>query len=179
MFIRTLLIIILLVLNCRFEQVSAQDSLKIQPKNVFYINAGSFGLWFTASANIERQLFSTDKKFYINYYLRAAGGVFETWGIEGPYGSLSLQAIYGAKNSHLELGIGLGAMYDKANYKISVSNANYPYSGSSPEPTKYSFVDVVPALLIGYRYQRPQGGFVFRTGVGFPDGVYLSVGLAF
>ena len=93
---------------CFSTQASGQDSLKTQPKNVIYAIAGTLGLWFTASANYERQLFSTDNKFYVNYYMRACAGAFAAWGTDGHYGSLSLQGVYGAKKSHLELSSRVG-----------------------------------------------------------------------
>lgn len=173
------LLFILLTLVCYSAQASGQDSLKIQPKNVIYANAGTLGLWFTASANYERQLFSTDNKFHVNYYMRACAGAFATWGQEGSYGSLSLQGVFGAKKSHLELGFGVAALFDKIGYEIGISNANYPYQGYEPEPSKKDYTDWTPVVSAGYRYQKPTGGFVFRTGIGFPDGVYLSFGLGF
>ena len=175
----TTLLFILLALACYSPQASGQDSLKIQPKNVIYANAGTFLIWFTASANYELQLFSTDNKFYVNYYMRACAGKFATWGADGPYGSLSLQGVFGLKKSHLELGLGWGVLFEKSSYEIGVSNANYPYPGTSPEPSRGDYTNITPAVSVGYRYQRPAGGFVFRTGIGFPDGIYLSLGSAF
>lgn len=175
----TPLLFIMLVLTFYSTKARGQDSLKIQPKNVIYANVGTLGLWFTGSANYERQLFSTENKFYANYFIRACGGAFATWGADGPYGSLSLQGVLGAKKSHLELGLGFGALFDKVGYRIGVSNSNYPYPGYEPEPSKLDYTYWVPAVSVGYRYQRPMGGFVFRTGIGFPDGAYLSIGLAF
>lgn len=166
----------LLALVCYSKQSSGQDLVETQSKNAIYANAGTLGLWFTASVNYERHLFSTDNKFHVNYYLRTCAGVYETWGADGPYGSLGLQGIFGAEKNHLELGLGLGVLYDKSGYEIGVSNANY---FTEPNPPRGDYTDWVPAVSVGYRYQKPSGGFVFRTGIGFPDGVYLSLGLAF
>ncbi|MBL6963511.1 MAG: hypothetical protein ISR55_06790 [Bacteroidetes bacterium] len=175
----TILLFILLALAFCSTQTSGQDSLKTQSKNVIYANTGTLGLWFTASANYERHLFSTDNTFNVNYYMRASAGAYATWGAEGPYGSLSLQGVFGAKKSHLELGLGLGALFDKTGYEIGVSNANYPYPGYEPEPSKGDYTNITPAATVGYRYQKPSGIFVFRTGIGYPDGFYLSLGFAF
>ena len=38
---------------------------------------------------------------------------------------------------------------------------------------------IIPAGAIGYRFQKPGGKFVFRTGIGFPESLYLSLGLCF
>lgn len=172
-------LLILLAFVCYSTQVSGQDSLITQPKNVIYANAGTLGIWFTASANYERQLFSTDNKFYVIYYLRASAGAFATWVADGPYGSLSIQGVFGAKKSHLEFGLGLAAFYDKSGYENEFSSANYLYQGYESELSKGDYTNITPAVSLGYRYQKPTGGFVFRTGIGFPDGIYLSFGLAF
>lgn len=175
----TLLLFIHLALVCYAVKVSGQDSLKTQPRNVIYANVGTLGLWLTTSANYERQLLSTDTKYYATYYMRACGGVFATWGANGPYGSLSLQGVYGKEKAHLELGLGLAALYDQSSYKNDVSNANEHDQANEPEPLKKDYTYWTPAASVGYRYQRPTGGFVFRTGIGFPDGAYVSIGLAF
>jgi len=36
-----------------------------------------------------------------------------------------------------------------------------------------------PAFNLGYRYQVPEQGFVFRTGVGFPEFLYVGFGISF
>ena len=82
------------------------------------------------------------------------------------------------KNSHTELGLGLGTLFDKQGYGIEVSNTSIPHAGNE-KPSRLNHTTITPAANIGYRYQKPSGGFVFRTGIGFPDGVYLSLGFAF
>ena len=175
----TILLSILMALACYSTNAGGQDSLRIHSKNVIYANAGTLGLWFTASVNYERRLFSTNNKLYVNYYMRACAGAFAAWGANGYYGSLSLQGVFGSKLSHLELGLGLGVLFDKIGYDSGVSNANYPYPGYEPEPSRWDYTNVTPAVSVGYRHQSPTGGFVFRTGIGFPDGLYLSLGFAF
>ena len=59
--------LLLLLLSLQSINSNGQDSLKSQPKNVIYANLGTFGLWFTAGINYERQLFSINNKFYLNY----------------------------------------------------------------------------------------------------------------
>lgn len=36
-----------------------------------------------------------------------------------------------------------------------------------------------PSVSVGYRKQKPGSGFIFRTGVGFPDALYVSWGYSF
>jgi hypothetical protein len=70
-------------------------------------------------------------------------------------------------------------LFDKSGYDIGISNANYPYPGYEPEPTRLSYSLILPAITIGYRYQKPDGHLVFRTGIASPDGVYVALGAAF
>lgn len=163
---------ILFVLVYYSLNACGQDSLKVQPKNIIYANAG-LGYWATASANYERMLVSTNNKFYINYYIRASIGAAATvGGDEGGYGSLSLQGVMGAQKNHLEISVGLNALYDKLAYE---NEASYYPSGISRWDYTYWF----PGISVGYRYQKPNEGFIFRTGIGIPDGVYISCGFAF
>lgn len=172
---KIILVLIVITSGLNFNFINAQDTI-LQPKNAIYVGVGSFGLWFTASGSYERQVFFTNKKVNATYYVRASGGAYSTWGSDGPYGSLSLQGVYGAKKSHLELGLGWTGLYDKSGYRIGVSNANF---FNEPTPSKFKYTDWYPTANVGYRFQKPKGGFVFRTGVGFPEGVYLSFGWAF
>ena len=162
------MVVLILLISSLSGFAAKQDSLPTQPKNVIYVHGGFMGLWFTASSSYERQLFARHKRFSSYYYLRASGGAYATWGQDGPYGSLSLQAMYGKKKSHLELGLGFGGLYDKPGYKYSDKTSS-----------KIDYIDWIPAATIGYRYQKPGGGFVFRTGMAFPESAYLSFGYAF
>lgn len=38
---------------------------------------------------------------------------------------------------------------------------------------------ILPSGSIGYRRQKPGSGFIFRTGIGFPDILYVSFGVSF
>jgi hypothetical protein len=136
-------------------------------------------LWFTANGNYNRLLKVKDRKWYGRYYLHFGFGTFASWGGIGTSTNLSLQWLGGRKKSHLELGLGLVSLFDKEGYDIGKSNANSPYSAYAPEPSRSDYRDIAPSATIGYWYQKPGKGFVFRTGVAFPDGVYLSVGFAF
>lgn len=171
--------LLLLLLSLQSINANGQDSLKSKPKNVIYANLGTFGLWFTAGINYERQLFSINNKFYSNYYIRSCTGAYTTWGAGGPFGSISLQGVWGKNNSHLELGLGLAALFDRVGYRIGISNSNYPYTGYEPEPLKLDYTTITPTANLGYRYQKQSSGFILRTGIDFPIGIYLSLGYAF
>ncbi|HLF34947.1 MAG TPA: hypothetical protein VI583_11960 [Cyclobacteriaceae bacterium] len=38
---------------------------------------------------------------------------------------------------------------------------------------------VWPLFNLGYRYQKDKGGLLFRTGIGWPDGLFLGLGFTF
>ncbi|MFT6149445.1 MAG: hypothetical protein ACJAUH_002137 [Saprospiraceae bacterium] len=40
-------------------------------------------------------------------------------------------------------------------------------------------MNLYPSGTLDYRYQKSNDRFVFRTGAGFPDIIYLSLGVAF
>ena len=172
------LLFIILTINCYFPLVSGQDLSKTQASNVIYASAGTLGGWFTAGANYERQLFSTDNKLYVNYYLRACIGALATWGAEGPYGTLSLQGTFGEKKSHLEIGLGMGAFFNKGSYETGLSNSYSSNPSYEAELSRWDYTDFIPAISAGYRFQKPDGGLVLRTGIGFPERIYISIGLA-
>lgn len=39
--------------------------------------------------------------------------------------------------------------------------------------------NIFPSACIGYRKQKPGSRFIFRTGIGFPDALYVSWGVSF
>ncbi|GMQ27566.1 hypothetical protein [Algoriphagus confluentis] len=66
-----------------------------------------------------------------------------------------ISAFYGKSKHHLELGVGFNAAYQKS----------YSFDEDFPNNTKeqtYWSKSIVPR--IGYRYQKPEGGFFFRVG---------------
>lgn len=160
-------------------QVRAQDSINQEARNALYASAGNLVLWFTTNVNYERLLTTKDAKIYSSYYLHFGYGGFAAWGVSGRTTDISVQWLMGRKRSHLELGLGIVSFFDKKGYDIGVSNANYPYPHYAPEPPRSDYRFIWPAATIGYRYQKPGGGLVFRTGIASPDGLYLSAGYAF
>jgi len=75
------------------------------------------------------------------------------------------------KRNHFEASIGLG--WDSVNKEAS---GGIYGSGGSPA-SQYS--QFIPVANIGYRFQGPNKDFVFRTGLGFPELIYVGIGVAF
>jgi hypothetical protein len=89
-------------------------------------------------------------------YIRLGGGKWGAWEATGAYGLAGVTLLTGTKASHFETLLGLSVHNDE----ISES------------------VFALPAVSLGYRYQAPAGFGIFRTGVGWPEGIYLSLGFA-
>ncbi len=168
-------IIYFLILILGSDNLHGQDSLRMQPKNLLYANLGIGGWSSAASLNYERQLFTSEGEYHVNYYVRASGGTQAYYGT-GPYGSICLQGVFGEGKSHLEFGLGMAVLYNKGGYERGVVNASNP---GFQEPSKMDYIRYTPSGSIGYRFQKPSSGFVFRTGLAYPEVVYLSFGWAF
>ena len=66
------------------------------------------------------------------------------------------------KRNHFEASLGLG--WDQVQYESASGSGYNAY---------------FPAVNIGYRFQKPNESFVFRSGVGLPELIYFGFGLAF
>ena len=126
-------------------------------KNAIYASAGFVPIWGAININYERMLINSPEKFLKSWWFRIGGGKWATWGIEGPHFVSTITALTGSKNNHLELSAG-----------ITILNDNYDNENSA-----------YPAGNIGYRFQKPGGHFIFRTGMSFPETLYLSLGTSF
>jgi hypothetical protein len=151
------------------------DSATLKP-NVIHGHVGFFGLWGTAHVSYERLLFVKNKNRLNHFYLHTGAGAFVTWGSSGPTFVSQFKGITGKKNGHFEWGGGVAVLFDKLSYDITVSNAR---GGYEEKPRLVEYCIPIPAFTVGYRFQKPDGHFVFRTGIASPDGLYVSLGVAF
>ena len=158
--------------------VFGQESTVLEPKNIIHGSVGILGLGFAAIINYERLVVKTeDRKYLIKCYAHGGVGYYAEFGLGyGPTFVTSFKGILGRKNAHLELGLGITGLVNNGNYEYDYDNY---LRGNEPKPTRLDHTWLLPAGTIGYRYQTPGEDFVFRTGVGFPDGVYISIGFAF
>lgn len=130
-------------------------------KNVFY---GTLGLdvwdfYGTIIGNYERRIFMSPKPKGSSLWLRAGAGPFGTWGNEGWNYVSTISLLTGKKNNHVELGLGALLSWDSsAKHFAPILDNNYM------------------AANLGYRYQKPGGYFIFRTGMGWPEFMYVSLG---
>jgi len=124
----------------------------------------------------ERMVFDNGTSACYSIWLKAGTGFYSNWGFGGPVFNLRGVYLTGLGKSHFEASLGASAIYDKVGHPINVSNANY---FGEPVPSKLDDTFFMPSGSIGYRIQKPGGNFIFRTGVGYPETVYLSFGLCF
>lgn len=176
----TLLLLLVSTTIC-YAQETEKDSLHTPAKNALYFSIGAFGIQNNAfSFSYERYLFSTDKRFRVNYYARATGGKFDfdtdiSPG-DGPMGLIGLQGITGKTNHHFEVGLGVAVLYNSTGYSQDVWLASLD---GKPQPNKSDYYNILPSTTIGYRYQKLNKGLIVRSGIATPDGIYVSLGLAF
>lgn len=128
-------------------------------KNVVY---GTVGLYPGSACNInyERQIIHPVNNPLSSINIRLGYGVYgDLAGLEKLV-LLSSNLIFGSGSGHFETDFG-------AAYRFDIVRTH------SENKT-----GVTPIINAGYRFQRKNGQFVFRTGIGWPDCIYLSLGLA-
>ncbi|MEQ9375010.1 MAG: hypothetical protein RIG68_07535 [Imperialibacter sp.] len=142
-------------LLCCIQSVYAQEDQTQDVglnKNGFYGAAGIVPFYLTATAYYERIL---GQKKVVTSFVKVGYGVYSSWGGGGRYVLAQYGILTGKKNNHFELGAG-------PNWFLKGD-----FEGRLP----------VTATM-GYRFQKPAGDFIFRTGVSIPESVYIGVGIS-
>jgi len=88
-----------------------------------------------------------------------AGGFAEFFGKQGFVYSGSVGGLIGAGKNHLEVYLGVASFY-------SYYEGLHHYFNT-------------PLATAAYKYQKPEGHFVFRFGGGWPENVFISTGISF
>ena len=111
------------------------------------------GLFSQGVMNYERQIFSGKT---VSWYGRLGGGYggwLEPFSADYGWGGLgTITMLTGKKNNHFELNAG----------------------GFLGFEDTYNEAFIFPIFNVGYRYQKPEGGFIFRANAGI-----ISLGLSF
>jgi hypothetical protein len=160
------LVSVLLFFCLVYNELQSQQSVpEVKPpqlkKNAFYGTLGVdvFGFYGTILANYERMIYLSPGSKGSSLWLRAGAGPFGAWGNEGWNYVSTISLLTGKKSSHIEFGLGAVLSWDtSAKHFAPLASDNYV------------------AANLGYRYQKPGGFFVFRTGAGWPEVMYLSLG---
>jgi hypothetical protein len=116
-----------------------------------------FGLFDEFNINYERNI-SQRPISSTSLRMGFGHGSFITAG-DGMYINPSLVHLIGKKNSHLELNLGVKYIVNYPNPRLSLV--------------------LVPDLFVGYRYEKPTGWFIFRTGINWPTLINLGMGFKF
>jgi hypothetical protein len=125
-------------------------------KNNIFVDV-SLGYFSQAAVNYERKIHIGEK---VSWYGRLGIGVSgELFGHGGPGGLAAITMLTGKRNGHFEISAG-GFIGQKANWGY----ANEAFAN--------------PVFNVGYRYQKPKGGFIFRTFVCIL-GLGIGAGYAF
>lgn len=139
--------------------INAQTAANSASKNVIYVEVGTYLLISGASINYDFHLKSL-KEGKINLYGRGGlGGTAVFYGPAGLGGLGGVTMLTGKKNHHFEASLG-----------AFVGNDNGQGYGDG--------LFVLPLLDLGYRFQKPQKGFVFRAKAGIL-GVGIGLGYSF
>jgi hypothetical protein len=124
-------------------------------ENTIYATVGFALMYGAANVNYERMIWKSQDQFVQALWLRVGVGAYVAWGDEGINYVVTLNALTGKRNAHLEFGLGV----------TSFGGDDFP--------------SIFPAGALGYRFQKPKGHFIFRIGVGWPESIYLSFGTCF
>lgn len=156
---KSLPIILLLISNTLAAQDVKPDSAKLKMfNNAIYGSVGSLiGYYNNANIYYERMFQRNSYKSKIATFVKAGyGGWLSPWGGEGSYLLGQYGILTGVKKHHLEVSAGLIKFF----------------SGSEK-------IETLLSGSIGYRTQKPDGHFIFRTGVSWPETLYLGFGVSF
>jgi hypothetical protein len=151
-----IVVFLIIIFNFFSNALLAQDRENVK-KNALYITPGFI---YSATITYENTVGVKDQK---SSHLRFMYGRYaEFFGDEGNIFCVTFNRLNNwKKNSHFDWGFGIVV---ESIRKVSSSSLGG--------------VKVFPAGNIGYRIQTPKG-FLFRTGVGFPEAAYLSLGFTF
>lgn len=179
----TLRIPIFLLIYLAVSSISlyGQTSDSVQRSEInnysLYATGGFFPIYFIANLNFEVKIASKER--IIGHYigLKSSGGQWSSMTATGQQFGLGFAILSGKKAHHLEWYIGTTAIFDTEVYHRHQDNPdNFP----NQQPVYFkNYIYIWPATSLAYRYQKPQKPFLLRTGIGYPDAVFLSLGYSF
>jgi hypothetical protein len=142
------LVLVITILSGLFSANAQSLEKNEMSKNSIYFDTGIVP-GVHAFVNYERSLYQGKK---VSWYGRAGFGYGGLLLSDGGFGGLgAITMLTGKKNSHFELNTGV-------------------FSGNNSV--------TLPLLDVGYRYQKPDGGFIFKAKIGIL-GIGFGLGYAF
>lgn len=149
---KTLLASLLLVLLSSFYlQAQEEPAPAFTAKNALYLEVGANAIYY--SINYERIFYQQ-----ANFKMAARAGVsaipinIANKNYGGYILPLEIVGLLGKSKHHLEVGTGITPYW-----------MPHQIRGFEEEFDSYKFNAIIP-IRIGYRYQKPEGGFFFRAG---------------
>jgi hypothetical protein len=164
-----LLLSLALLLSCTM-MLAQEDEKPVLSKFSFHADGGTIGYASSATVNFEGRL-SKDPSKKVQLFARIGGGWVEGWSIfcddRTSYGALGgLTLLTGTGNHHLE--VSGGGFLGNFEVDETILFCSEDDGGFKP----------LPLLDVGYRYQKPEGGLIFRVKAGLL-GVGLGLGYSF
>lgn len=149
--------------TCGQSEMSEDHVATEDTAQVFYYTTLSASVGYISWHIDVEQTIVQFTKSYIN--LRIGYGLWSDWGGSGDNIYLSGKYLFGFRNSHLETDLGIRFQIDDCCGESWIYNLNNIYS-----------IDYIPLINIGYRYEKPDGGFMFRVGIGSESIVNIGFG---
>lgn len=147
-----------LLLICFGSIHAQQDSMKVSeklyPKNVIHGSVGTLLIGFTASVFYDRILSESENGSKFSTFMRLGYQENIFLFTQGRAFTLEGGMLTGRNFGHFEAALGISYLQNGVDF-------------------------FRPAFSVGYRGQQPNGNFMFRTGLGFPELAYFGIGLAF
>lgn len=125
----------------------------------------------TASVSYNRLVVNNDNRFFNKQYITASFGSYGAFGL-GLDKSFRGTMIAG----------GYTLLTGKGKHHLEIPLKAVLFAGNTKEDNAQGMEVITntitsrPSVGIGYRYQKPGGSFVFRTGYDSVDAIYLSFG---
>ena len=160
-----------------YGQNTDENHQKEINKNAIQVSAGFCGIFGAYNVTYERLIIPFKENSIIGLWAKGGfGGYGEIYSTGGPFQHLSLGVLTGENKGHFELNFGGARMYNK---KALEDNRTHMHPQFEPEQKKEDYVKFNPVGSIGYRYQKPSGNFIFRCGLGYPESIYIGIGVGF
>jgi hypothetical protein len=142
------------------NSVFSQEDFSVKSshfKNAVHGTLGFVGLGGTINAGYSRFIGETNYKFFTSYWIGIDVGAIAIWEDSWRYMNIDLTALTGSGKNHFELSVGLVRLYD----------------------FYYEDITYYPCGSLGYRFQKPNRGFFFKTGIGYPEFLHAGIGTRF
>ncbi|SHM32294.1 hypothetical protein SAMN04488057_10170 [Cyclobacterium lianum] len=155
--------VLFLIVAISFRGTAQTEDVKFTAKQAVYLevggNAGRYAINYGRIIHQKGKLKLNASAGFSMFHDRLNAKT--TW---LPVVPVEISALYGKSNHHLELGMGV----------TSYLTRRLGFDSETFQTTDKVVFDAGIPLRIGYRYQKPEGGFFFRAGytpiINFPTG---------